>query len=237
MASVTYTTEQGTQISGVGFKSESSFEILKAAVALIESVEQAEVAGTAGDMLKGVVTTRCGSEGLLFLTNNPKDVAIGVRLNQPISAEEVAQIEAAGGFVIPPTDEDDDDELPQCDDPNCICKLFDALAAGLEAEDPAAEAVAGTVQLIQSAFDALESVLTAFQQTFPGRVDNGVDPLEAVDELGTVIRDFADHLPEGHPSSGSLYAFGAGLSVAVGMLAELDDDDDALGPLQTQRAA
>jgi hypothetical protein len=237
MASVTYTTEQGTQISGVGFKSESSFEILKAAVALIENVEQAEVAGTAGEILSGVMTTRCGSEGLLFLTNNPKDVAIGVRLNQPISPEDKAQIEAAGGFVIPPTgelEEDDDDVvLPgNCDDPSCPChdqeaqNFFQFLAELLEAENPEAENLTQHIQLIQSAYDELETVLTAFQQTFQGRTDNGVDPLEAIDELGTVIRDFADHLPENHPAKGSLYTFGAGLSVSVGMLAELDDDDE-----------
>ena len=109
MAEVTYKTESGTEITLRNIQSNSTFEIIKAAVPLIEKIELAEANGTAEELLNTILVGNVGETGGLVLTT---DLA---RLLEN-------QLE--------PDEDDDDDEDGIC--PVCLQEAIDQITAGFD---------------------------------------------------------------------------------------------------------
>jgi hypothetical protein len=113
MAEVTYKTQMGTEITLRNIQSNSTFEIIKAAVPMIEAIELAEANGTADELFKDVMVANIGESGGLVITTD-----LAGFLEQPIAPD------------------DDDDELcPECQlerNLDCINESFDCLEGELD---------------------------------------------------------------------------------------------------------
>ena len=70
MAEVTYKTKMGTEITLRNIQSNSTFEIIKAVVPMIEDIERAEANGTAEELLESLLVSRIGETGGVVITTD-----------------------------------------------------------------------------------------------------------------------------------------------------------------------
>ena len=121
MAEVTYKTKMGTEITLRNIQSNSTFEIIKAVVPMIEDIERAEANGTAGELLDSLLVSRIGETGGVVITTD---------LPGLLETE-----------LDPYEDDDDDDEdefdelCPACQlqrDLDCVNESFDQLENELD---------------------------------------------------------------------------------------------------------
>jgi hypothetical protein len=119
MAEVTYKTKMGTEITLRNIQSNSTFEIIKAIVPMIEDIERAEANGTAEALLESLLVSRIGETGGVVITTD---------LPGLLETE-----------LDPDEDDDDEDEFdelcPECQlrrDIDCINEAFDNLEGELD---------------------------------------------------------------------------------------------------------
>src|ERR1039457_3897858 len=120
MAEITYKTQMGTELTLRNIQSNSTFEIIKAIVPMIEDIERAEANGTVDALLENLMVSRIGDGGGLVLTAD-----LAGLLETELDPDEV--------------DDDDDDEFdelcPECQlrrDIDCINEAFDNLEGELD---------------------------------------------------------------------------------------------------------
>ena len=119
MAEITYKTQMGTELTLRNIQSNSTFEIIKAIVPMIEDIERAEANGTSEELLENLMVSHIGETSGLVLTTD-----LAGLLETELDPDEVDD------------DEDEFDELcPECQlrrDIDCINEAFDNLEGELD---------------------------------------------------------------------------------------------------------
>lgn len=236
MAEVKYTTQLGTEIILRNVQSNSSFEILKAAVPLIEQVELAEKAGKAEELIGRGLFASVGSSARLVLAGNP--------------------IERVQGLSDPPDelddDEDDEDDLvallyegnvieviealtdQECDNDDCPIhrnggvldqyfadendeltdeQVMQMVADALEEINCPECAAEREIKLIHDAYDDLDELIARFVAVLEDI------PMENIPQyikfFGADVSKLAEKIDPDCSAAGSILGIGTGLKMAI----------------------
>lgn len=214
MASVTFTTQSGTEISGKGFKSNSSFEILKAVIGLIERVELAEEAGTAAELLNSGILMQVGYGAGILLINDPDSIRIAPKCE----CGEFHDLESGDDEQTEQTDEAAEEAGDEILD-----NVIDILTNAGILEDPNLEA---DVQTVTQTFDYIEVVLNKFIEALPYIPKEQV--MDEIEGFAIELRDFADQMGDTLPGA-SAYSLGAGITIGAGLMLFSNKVQKALG--------
>ena len=233
MAEVKYTTQLGTEIILRNVQSNSSFEILKAAVPLIEQVELAEKAGKAEELIGRGLFASVGSSARLVLAGNP--------------------IEMAQGLSDPPDElDDDEDDLvallyegnvieviealtdQECDNDDCLIhgdggvldqyfadendeltdeQVMQMVADALEEISCPECAAEQEIKLIHDAYDDLDELIARFVAVLEDI------PMENIPQyikfFGADVSKLAEKIDPACSAAGSILGIGTGLKMAI----------------------
>jgi hypothetical protein len=234
MASITFTTTLGTSVSIDGpFKSQSSFEIIKSAMAIVEAIELAEANeqdpeqipvvqmlhdGMYSPMLNGV-----GPLTGLVLTSRPDHI---VFMDQPAS-EYTATVQD-----IEPTEGDESDEVEEYSPAEDFEDLVEELIGErlveliLESVSVAAghkEFRQALVNLNEEALGPVDLTLNKFFDMIP--TFNETAFIGGMGILGTQIKEYSAIL-KANPAQGAVYGIGVGLTLAAAMTEFFNDTPD-----------
>lgn len=224
MASTTFTTESGTQILIQNYKSESTFDLLKALIPIIESVEAGEVDGTIGDTLETGILSYVPNGAGLFLTNYPERLLIedappvedtdtagagveGYCFNPDCPVHGAQNKALAATVLLSEEDELNDDVLS-----DSLADIILGIVSGeISTED--AEQLAETAEDLEASFDDVEDMIMAFVDQVPNLTEEGY--LLGLEELATEITDYAEHLDDEDASRTIIYSIGSGIKMAA----------------------
>ena len=234
MAEVKYTTQLGTEIILRNVQSNSSFEILKAAVPLIEQVELAEKAGKAEELIGRGLFASVGSSARLVLAGNPIEMVEGLSA-QPDDLEDddeddlvallyegnvIEVIEALtdqecdnddcpihrNGGVLDQYFADENDELT---DEQVMKMVADALEE-ISCPECAAER---EIKLIHDAYDDLDELIARFVAVLEDL------PMENIPQyikfFGADVSKLAEKIDPACSAAGSILGIGTGLKMAI----------------------
>jgi hypothetical protein len=211
---VVFTTVEGAEII-LRDASNSTFEITRAAIALIDHVDALKVEGQEASLDDCLVATPIGHAGhSLVLVSHP----------ERYFAQPLAAVEMVAGESLHPIAGFDLEELAGEIAEQVVEIILDKELEDLEEEEcddcRAEREAAETTELtaaVETSFNEVDGFFDEFYDEFANLTPAGM--AWALDELGAKVRDYADHLPECNPAGSSLYALGAGIKIAVDAIA------------------
>jgi hypothetical protein len=234
MAEVKYTTQLGTEIILRNVQSNSSFEILKAAVPLIEQVELAEKAGKAEELIGRGLFASVGSSARLVLAGNPIEMVEGLSA-QPDDLEDDDEDDLVAllyeGNVIEViealTDQEcDNDDCPIHGDSGILDQYFadendeltdeqvmKMVADALEEISCPECAAEREIKLIHDAYDDLDELIARFVAVLEDL------PMENIPQyikfFGADVSKLAEKIDPACSAAGSILGIGTGLKMAI----------------------
>lgn len=234
MAEVKYTTQLGTEIILRNVQSNSSFEILKAAVPLIEQVELAEKAGKAEELIGRGLFASVGSSARLVLAGNPIQMVEGLSA-QPDDLEDDDEDDLVAllyeGNVIEViealTDQEcDNDDCPIHGDGGVLDQYFadendelsdeqvmQMVADALEEISCPECAAEQEIKLIHDAYDDLDGLIARFVAVLEDI------PMENIPQyikfFGADVSKLAEKIDPDCSAAGSILGIGTGLKMAI----------------------
>jgi hypothetical protein len=227
MASITFALESGTQILIQNYKSPSTFELLKALIPVIESVEAGEIDGTIGETLETGIFSYPPNGAALLLTNNPERLLIetdpGTASEDLLQAQGGAGEEYCDNVDCPVhgaqvraealgTDFGFNDELSDDTLSDALADVILGIACGAVTEDEQ-ENLSLIESELEESFDDVEDMILAFVDQVPNLTEEGF--LVGLEELATEITDYADHLADADASRTIIYSIGSGIKMAA----------------------
>ena len=252
MAEVKYTTQLGTEIILRNVQSNSSFEILKAAVPLIEQVELAEKAGKAEELIGRGLFASVGSSARLVLAGNPIEMVEGLTA-QPDDLEDddeddlVALIDEGNVIEIIEalTDQEcDNDDCPIHGNDGVLDQYFadenddltdeqvmKMVADALEEINCPECAAEREIKLIHDAYDDLDDLIAKFIAVLEDTPTVNIP--QYIKFFGADVSKLAEEINPGCSAAGSILGIGAGLKMAIdlfthGVLAAQEKNKQAL---------
>jgi len=234
MAEVKYTTQLGTEIILRNVQSNSSFEILKAAVPLIEQVELAEKAGKAEELIGRGLFASVGSSARLVLAGNPIEMVEGLSA-QPDDLEDDDEDDLIAllyeGNVIEVIEALTDQE---CDNDDCLIhgdggvldqyfadendeltdeQVMQMVADALEEISCPECAAEQEIKLIHDAYDDLDELIARFVAVLEDI------PMENIPQyikfFGADVSKLAEKIDPACSAAGSILGIGTGLKMAI----------------------